>query len=87
MDGFLVRNMGEIVVSMAERLDYVALDLLNGNSAHSNRYTPADKQRFEQYLEQRIGLIDLPQKDIPFLRGKMLAMYANPVINKEEAEG
>lgn len=67
--------------------NYVALDLLNGNSAHSNRYTPADKQRFEQYLEQRIGLIDLPQKDIPFLRGKMLAMYANPVINKEEAEG
>ena len=67
--------------------NYVALDLLNGNSAHSNRYTPADKQRFEQYLEQRIDLIDLPQKDIPFLRGKMLAMYANPVINKEEAEG
>ena len=28
-----------------------------------------------------VGCIELPNKDIPFLREKMLLMYANPLTN------
>ena len=43
------------------------------------------KVKFEKYLEGQIAKIDLPNKDIPFLRNKILTMYANPLINYLEA--
>ena len=67
--------------------NYVALDLLQGNTAHKEHYSEKDKETFEKYIRQRIDMIDLPQKDDAFLREKLLAMYANPVINKEAAIG
>ena len=39
------------------------------------------KARFEAYLLRQLDLIDLPQKDEPYLRTKMLEMYANPLKN------
>ncbi len=81
--------------------NYIALDLLNdgqnSQSSHlsqrpqksqqsqSPHYTPADKQSFEQYLEQQLAKITLPQKDEPFLRQCILTMYANPLRNYLEA--
>ena len=67
--------------------NYVALDLLQGNTAHQSHYSQAEKERFEKYIQERIDMIPLPNKDVPFLREKLLAMYANPVINKEKAVG
>ena len=39
--------------------NYVALDLLNGNTEQAAHYTAEDKTRFEAYLNERIALIDL----------------------------
>ena len=68
--------------------NYIALDMLNAEddsrpaqSSQSAHYTPADKQRFEQYLSQQLAKIFLPQKDEPFLRQCILTMYANPLKN------
>lgn len=61
--------------------NYVALDLLNGNTEQAAHYTAEDKTRFEAYLNERIALIDLPNKDEAFLRERILTMYANPLIN------
>ena len=36
---------------------------------------------FENYIEQQLGKIDIPNKDVPFLREKLLLMYANPLTN------
>ncbi|MCF0198422.1 MAG: acyltransferase [Bacteroidaceae bacterium] len=85
--------------SVAERMDraihshyrlypgnYVAADLLAGDTAHAAHYTDKDKQTFEQYLQSRIDLIDLENKDVAFLRQCILTMYANPVLNKEKSE-
>ena len=66
--------------------NYVALDLLEGNTAHASHYTEADRKRFEAYLEQQLARIDLPQKDLPFLREQMLRMYANPLKNQERGQ-
>ncbi len=61
--------------------NYVAADLLNGNDGNSAYYTDDDRTAFQKYLDSRINMIDLPEKDIPFLRERILTMYANPAIN------
>ena len=66
--------------------NYIALDLLEGNDKHATHYTAADIQRFNSYVEKQLSRIDLPQKDIPFLREKMLLMYANPLRNQERGQ-
>ena len=85
--------------ALAERMDreihrgyelfpcnYIALDELNGNTANASHYTEADRQRFEKYLAGQLDKIQLPDKDLPYLRERILTMYANPVINKQNAE-
>ncbi len=64
----------------------IALDLLEGSHAMADTYSQEQKQRFEQYIEQQLGKIDLPNADIPFLRERMLTMYANPLRNKLKLE-
>ena len=66
--------------------NYIALDMLEGNQRHAAHYTEADHKRFNSYVEQQLARIDLPQKDIPFLREKILLMYANPLKNKERRQ-
>ena len=61
--------------------NYVAYDLLEGNSAASSHYTPQDKSTFEQYLSDQLAKIDIPNKDDAYLRERMLTMYANPLKN------
>lgn len=59
----------------------IAYDLLNGGQRFSNLYTTAERDRFIAYIDRQTDLIDLPEKDIPFLREKLLEMYANPLVN------
>ncbi|MEG0039271.1 hypothetical protein [Bacteroides neonati] len=61
--------------------NYVAHDLLSGQATFSAQYTVEEKQHFETYIEKQLARIDIPNKDLPFLREKMLLMYANPLIN------
>ena len=67
--------------------NYVAADLLSGANTYAANYTAKDKAKFEKYLDSRIDLIDLPNKDVPFLRECILKMYANPLYNLEAAKG
>ena len=66
--------------------NYVAADLLDGTSAFSNQYTAEERNAFEKYLQSRIDLIHIENKDEAFLRERILTMYANPVINKMKSE-
>ncbi len=65
--------------------NYVAADLLRGTREFALFYTPAQKRSFERYLKSRLDMIDLENKDIPYLRERILTMYANPVFNKQKA--
>lgn len=62
--------------------NYVALDLLHGNSAHADHYTAEDKAQFEAYLKGQLDKIEMEGKDDAYLREQMLKMYANPAINQ-----
>lgn len=66
--------------------NYVALDLLEGTRANADHYTPADEERFNAYLAGQLAKIDIPDKDEPFLRERILTMYANPVRNQRAAQ-
>lgn len=66
--------------------NYIALDQLEGNERHAAHYTAAERERFDRYVEKQLSRIDLPNKDVPFLREKILLMYANPLKNKERRE-
>ncbi len=65
--------------------NYVAYDWLNGESRMADRYTPEEKAKFEAYVQKKLDLIDLPDKDETFLRKCILTMYANPVVNHLKA--
>ena len=62
--------------------NYVALDLLHGDSAHADHYTAEDKAQFETYLKGQLDKIEMEGKDDAYLREQMLKMYANPAINQ-----
>ena len=62
--------------------NYVALDLLHGDSAHADHYTAEDKAHFEAYLKDQLDKIEMEGKDNAYLREQMLKMYANPAINQ-----
>ena len=62
--------------------NYIADDLLNGNTDHAGHYTEADKARFMQYLDRQLAKINIADKDDDFLRERILTMYANPLRNK-----
>jgi len=56
--------------------NYIAYDLLNNTTQFAGEYTDKEKQLFERRLEMRI---DVENK---ILKEGILAMYANPVVNK-----
>lgn len=65
--------------------NYIAYDLLSANDIFAGKYTEEEKKYFEEYVQQQLDKIDIPNKDIPFLKEKILRMYANPLINYLEA--
>ena len=90
----------EFFAAVAERMDqeihrhyrlypcnYIALDMLEGQSSNNSHYTEADRQRFEQYLSGQLAKISIPNKDDAFLRQCMLTMYANPLRNYLREKG
>ena len=64
--------------------NYVALDELEGTTAHADRYTAEQKALFDGYIAQQMAKIQLPNKDEAFLRERLLTMYANPARNQEQ---
>ena len=65
--------------------NYVAADMLSGTSDFAKEYTEKEQKAFEAYLQSRIDLVQIENKDEAFLRERILTMYANPVINKRKA--
>ena len=62
--------------------NYIALDILEGNRAHADRYTENAEAEFVGYLKGQLAKIELPDRDEPFLWQCLLTMYANPARNQ-----
>ena len=66
--------------------NWIALDELEGGTANADKYTAEDKAVFDKYIDSRLAKIDLANPDIPYLRERMLTMYANPARNHIAAQ-
>ena len=63
-------------------VNYVAYDKLWGNNSFfKEKYTEEEKKEVENYFQQQLEKINIPNKDIDFLTEKLLEMYAYPVKN------
>ncbi len=71
----MTRN--EQVQAVAKRIDY---------QIHIGYEIYDRGEAFEQYLQERLALIDIPNKDEAFLTDKLREMYRNPVLNYEAAK-
>lgn len=91
-----ITNRNELVSATARLIDNhiysnyeiftinkIACDLLNQSDKYASDYSLMEKLDFEKYLEKQIEKIDLQDKDVDFLRIKLLEMYANPLRNAE----
>ena len=67
--------------------NYIAFDLLNQTDRFIEKYNDDQKADFENYLAKQMNKIDLENKDIPFLRLKLLEMYSNTLKNYLIAKG
>lgn len=61
--------------------NYVAYDTMTGTQTFAAHYTEEVKARFESYINGQIQKIDIPNKDVRFLREKIIEMYGNTVKN------
>ena len=66
--------------------NYIAYDLLHHSNRFESNYTDKELQEFEVYLQRQIGKIEIPNRDEPYLRNKMLEMYSNPLINNLQTQ-
>ncbi|MGL4994279.1 MAG: 1-acyl-sn-glycerol-3-phosphate acyltransferase [Bacteroidales bacterium] len=62
--------------------NYVALDLLNGESTYSTHYSNEEKNNFIEYVEKQVAKIDIANRDDEYLKQKIFEMYANPARNQ-----
>ncbi|MCR4920994.1 MAG: 1-acyl-sn-glycerol-3-phosphate acyltransferase [Bacteroidaceae bacterium] len=89
----------EIYTAIAHRIDqeihagyrlypgnYVALDELNGTQQYRAFYSKRDKRIFDTYVRRQLKKVRMADADLPYLRERILTMYANPVINKLKLE-
>jgi len=60
----------------------IAYDLLKNEKRFAHDYTDVERSDFENYVSKQIAKIEITDKDLNFLRIKMLEMYANPLINQ-----
>ncbi|MDD5184906.1 MAG: acyltransferase, partial [Paludibacter sp.] len=66
-------------------INKIAYDLLNEGDRFALEYSKIEKQEVERYFSRQIAKIEIENKDVVYLRLKMLEMYANPLINKLNA--
>ena len=59
----------------------VALAEVSGDESLFKEVTEQEHKEFEAYLKERISMVKVENPDEPFLREKILTMYANPLKN------
>lgn len=61
--------------------NYVAYDLISKTEMFADKYTLEDKEKFMSYVNKQVDKIDIENKDIDFVKRKIIEMYANTLIN------
>ncbi len=65
--------------------NYIAYDEVSGSARFSDRYTAADVERFDEYINKQLDKVDVDNvtsEEREYMRHMMLSMYANPLRNQ-----
>lgn len=62
-------------------INYIAYDILNNTNRFTNKYSLKEKDNFIKYVNQQVDKVDIENKDIDYLKTKIIEMYANILIN------
>lgn len=61
--------------------NYIAYDQMTNGHRFASQYTRQDEEEFNNYLEKQIQKVEIKDKDIDFLKEKIVEMYGNTVKN------
>lgn len=70
--------------------NYIAYDEVNNTREFESRYTRADVDSFNDYINRQLDRVDVPNitpDEREYMHGMMLTMYANPLKNHLAAGG
>lgn len=70
--------------------NYIAYDEVHSSSRFTDRYTAADVEQFNTYLDGQLARVDVPDitpEEHEYMRSMILTMYANPLKNQLAAGG
>jgi hypothetical protein len=67
--------------------NYVAYDMLYQTDKYADKYSAAERETYNNYIQGQLAKIKIEGKDEAFLLERLLTMYANPLINYERANG
>lgn len=62
-------------------INYIAYDILNNSKRFDDKYNPDEKNSFVEYVNKQVDKIEIENKDVDYLRTKIVEMYANILIN------
>lgn len=62
-------------------INYIAYDILNNSKRFDDKYNPDEKNSFVEYVKKQVDKIEIENKDVDYLRTKIVEMYANILIN------
>lgn len=65
-------------------INYIAYDKLEGTNLFADKYTEAEAQEFDKYIQKQLEKVEVenPTADeLEFMHDTILSMYANPVRN------
>ena len=71
-------------------VNYIAYDKLNDTTRFKAKYTDAEVEAFDRYLDRQLDKVDLPDitpEERGYMREQILIMYSNPLRNKLHASG
>lgn len=71
-------------------INYIAYDIVNNTDKYKSQYSAEDLAAVDKYVDNQLAKVDIPDvtdEEKHFMRITLLNMYANPVQNKEIAEG
>ncbi|MDE6490479.1 MAG: 1-acyl-sn-glycerol-3-phosphate acyltransferase [Muribaculaceae bacterium] len=66
-------------------INYIAYDELSGTRTFADRYTDADIDTVNDYINSQLAKVDIPDltsDDMNYMRRMMLTMYSNPLRNQ-----
>ena len=64
------------------KTNYMGFDLMTGSSKYSDKYTPEDLAKFQEYIEHKLKRLE-KRYDKDRVRDIFLHIYGNPVVAKE----